>query len=633
MPPGFSYPSARAQLWIPMRLDPKNFLEFWGSGFVPLVARLRPGDSFTLARTEVHHLAAEFLKTFPYPMPSDFNRDSTAIPLQEDLVGPVRNKLVILLACVGVVLLIACTNVASLLLSRATVRRKEIALRMTLGAGRLRIIRQLITESVLLAALGGGAGLVLGVSALSVFKSVLPWSTPGLAQAAIDWQVTLSIAALALLSGLVFGIAPALSASQIDLASAVRTGTQRSGGTFWTRVRTALIGAQVALTVLLVVSAGLLIKSLYTLAGSPLGFAASHILTVRISPNQAHCVQRASCVSLYERIVSRASATPGVTAAAIASTIPLDGAQPSLAVDVEGQPKSPGHPAPLLWAGAVSPGYRRLMQIPLLAGRDIAAADSAQAEPVILISAATAKRFWPGENPIGKHIKTTGEEKWRRIVGMVGDVRQFDMGTGFPDFIPGAMYMPYAQAAREDGTIPAAMTLMVNYRADGERIGREIRVLAQDQDPAIPVGRAVALEDVVTGSISDFRSTIRVFISFAAGAMLLAAIGVYGLVSYWVSQRTFEIGIRMAMGATRASIVGMVLGQGLRIAMFGTVAGVIAAFAATRFLGALLFGVSATDPLTFAGVVALVLLVTIAATAMPAWRASRIDPVQSICVE
>jgi predicted permease len=610
-----------------MRLDPSDFLGFWGSGYVPLIARQKPTAAAASARAELRDLAAQFLKTYPYTMPRNYNLDATTIPLQQDLVGAVRGKLIVLLVSVGVVLLIACTNVASLLLSRATARRKEIALRTALGAGRLRIVRQLLTESLLLALVGGGLGIALGAGALAVFKSVLPPSIPGLAQADIDRTVASAMAALALLTGLAFGIAPALSASQVDLAAAMRTGSQRSAGAVWTRLRTWLIGAQVALTVVLVVSAGLLIRSLYTLAESRPGFVPDGILTVRISPNQSFCAQRASCVALYDRLLARASEIPG----AIAGTLPLDGDQPTLAVDVEGHPKSADFPSPLFWGGAVSPGYIRMMQIPLLAGRDLMPADGPQAPPVVLISAATAKHFWPGQSPIGKHIKTTGESQWRTVVGVVGDVRQFRLGAGFPDFIPGAMYMPYAQAAREDGSIPAAMTLMVKGRS--ERAARDLRSLAQDQDPNIPVGPVVALDDVVTGSISDFRATIRVFLSFAGAAILLAAIGVYGLVSYWVSQRTFEIGVRVAIGATRRRIVAMILAQGLRVALCGAAAGLMAALAATRFLGSLLFGVTATDPLTFAAVAVLVVSVAAAATALPAWRASRIDPTRSLRAE
>ncbi|MGA3044684.1 MAG: ABC transporter permease, partial [Bryobacteraceae bacterium] len=377
MPPAFSYPSAQVQAWVPLRLDASNFLAYWGGEFVPLVARLRTRATLDAAQREVQPLIGEFRKTFPYPMARDWNRESTAIPLQRDLTGDIRAKLIILLCSVGLVLLIACANIASLLLSRATSRRKEIALRAALGAVRLRLVRQLLTESVLLALAGGGLGILMGMGALSIFKSLLPPSTPGLAQAAIDWPVAAAVAGLALVTGLAFGIAPALSASQIDLAQAIRTGSQRSTAALWTRLRGGLIGAEVALTVVLVVSAGLLIKSLYTLSEVRPGFQAQQILTVRISPNSSFCTERPACIALYDRLLEGARGIPGVADAAIASTVPLDAEQPDLAVDVEGHPKSVDHPAPMLWSGAISPGYIGMLRIPLLAGRDLTAADGA----------------------------------------------------------------------------------------------------------------------------------------------------------------------------------------------------------------------------------------------------------------
>ena len=626
MPPAFSYPSAQVQAWVPLRLDASNFLEYWAGGFVPLVARLRARANLAQSQREVQPLIDDFRKTFPYPMARDWNRDSTAIPLQRDLTGDIRDKLIILLASVG-------ANVASLLLSRATTRRKEIALRVALGAGRLRIVRQLLTESVLLALVGGGLGILLGMGALSIFKSLLPSSTPGLAQASIDSSVAAAVAGLALLTGLAFGIAPALSASQIDLAQSIRTGSQRSTAAFWTRLRGGLIAVEIALTVVLVVSAGLLIKSLYTLSEVRPGFQPQQILTVHISPNSSFCTERPACIALYDRLLEGARGVSGVAEAAIANTIPLDAEQPDLAVDVEGHPKSVDHPAPMLWSGAVSAGYIRMLRIPLLAGRDLTDADGAKSAAVLLISASTARHFWPGENPIGRHIKAAGERQWRTVVGVVGDVRQYSLSKAMPDWIPGAIYMPYAQAVREDGQIPAAMTLLVKTRANTDGAAREIRTLAQDQDPNVPIGQVQPLEEVVAGSIANFRATIRVFISFAAAAILLAALGIYGLVSYWVMQRTYEIGLRVAIGATRSRIVSLILAQGLRVALYGIAAGVIAALAATRFLASLLYGVGANDPSTFAAVTVLVLGVAITATAVPAWRASRIDPIKLLRVD
>lgn len=633
MPAGFSYPSSKVQLWIPMRLDPANFLEYWAGEFVPLIGRLRPGATIQEAQGETHLLVTEFRKTFPYPMARDWNADSTAIPLQRDLVGDIRDKLIILLSSVGIVLLIACANVASLLLSRATTRRKEIALRAALGAGRLRIVRQLLTESMLLALMGGVLGIFLGMGALVIFKSLLPSATPGLAQATIDWHVAGAVTALALCTGLAFGIAPALSASQIDLTESIKTGSQRSTTGVWTRVRSWLIAAEVALTLVLVVSAGLLMKSLYRLSEASPGFNPANIFTIRISPNQSACTQRSACIALYERILERARETAGITQATIANTVPLDRDLPTLAVDVEGHPKSIDHPAPMFWSGAISPGYLRMMHIPLLAGREFTRADGAKSAGVVLITASTAKRFWPGENPIGKHIKAADEKQWRTVAGVAGDARQYSLSKSLPDWVYGAVYMPYSQAVLADGQIPAAMTLLVKASVDSPRLESEIRQLAEDQDPNVPVSQVEPLEDIVSGSIAEFRSTIRVFVSFAGAAILLAAIGIYGLVSYWVTQRTYEIGLRVAIGATRQRILSMILAQSLRVALYGIAAGVISAVVLTRFLASLLYGVAATDPMTFAAVTILLLGIALTATAFPAWRAARIDPVKSLRAE
>lgn len=633
MPPGFGYPSSKVQLWIPARLDPSNMVQYWGSDFVTLIGRLYPRATLLQARNELPAIISRVRRGFPFPMARDWNADATVISLRQDLTGDVRARLIILFASVGLVLLIACANVANLLLSRATTRRKEIALRSAVGAGRFRIVRQLLTESILLASLGAGFGTLLGSAALSVFKFLLPPGIPGLMRAGLDGHVAAFAAGLAFLTGAAFGFAPALSASQIDLAGALKTGSQRATATRWSSFRNWLIGGEVGLTILLLVSAGLLMKSLYALSEGNPSFDPDGILTVRISPNQSLCARRTACIALYEHILQRAGAIQGVSSAAVANTVPLAGKLPVIAVDVEGHPKSVDFPAPMFWAGAVSPGYLRLMKIRLLVGRGFTEADSAHAPPVILITPATARRYWPGQNPIGKHIKGTSETQWRTVVGVVGGVRQYSLAADLPHWVGGAMYMPYAQSIQGDQEIPASMDLLVKVRADSGQLRGKLRKLAQDQAPNAPVGAVETLRSIMSASIGDFRATIAIFIAFAAAAILLAIVGIYGLVSYWVTQRTYEIGLRMAVGATRRSIVSLVLGQGLRIALYGTAAGIVAALVFTRFLASLLYGVKATDPIIFAAMTALMLCVVGMATAIPAWKASRIDPVRSLRVE
>ncbi|MFL6350812.1 MAG: ABC transporter permease [Bryobacteraceae bacterium] len=632
-PASFSFPSTTVQFWIPARIDSGNSEDYWGGEFVPLIARLRPRANSEQAKAEIHSLAQGIWKLFPWPMPRRWNADSTAISLQSDLAGDTRTQLFILLGAVGTVLGIACANVASLLLARATARRKEVAMRAALGAGTARIMRQLLTESVVLALAAGVIGVLLGSTSLSLFRAVVPAEIPGMAQVGLDWRVCVFAAALSILTGLAFGIVPALNAGKLDLVEAMRSGSQRFSTKTWIALRGWLIAGEIALTVVLVVGAGLLMKSLYDLTAVNPGFNSQRILTIKISPNESFCTQRESCIAFYSLLIAQARGLRGVVDAAIANTVPLDGQLPAIPADVEDHPRTPDFPSPMLWTGAVASNYFRLMQIPLISGRAFTEADAANASPVILISASTARRFWPGGNPIGKHIRKTGETSWRTVIGVVADVRQFDLANHSPGSISGAIYMPYAQAILGSGHIPAVMDLLVKTTATAEQVAAELRRVAVNANPNVPVGRVMTLTDIVGNSISGFRSTIWVFLSFASAALLLAAIGLYGLMSYSVSQRTYEISVRMAIGAPRSSVAGLILSQSLRITMIGIVSGIVAAFLLSRLLSKMLVGVTATDPLTFAGVVLLVLIVAVTASSVPAWRAARIDPIRTLRAE
>ncbi|MGC4051797.1 MAG: ABC transporter permease [Paludibaculum sp.] len=381
---------------------------------------------------------------------------------------------------------------------------------------------------------------------------------------------------------------------------------------------------------MLLVSAGLLLRSLWKLTATHPGFDAARTLTVQISPDQATCAQRAACLALYDRLIQRSLGIAGVEAAAVANSVPLDGQAPTIPVDVEGHPKTADNPAPMFWFGAVTSGYFDLMKIPLLAGRLPSPSDGPTSEPVLVISASTARRYWPQGDAVGKHVRQAGNPRWSTIVGVVGDVHHFTLSQSLPNGVAGTLYMPYAQAARENGQIPAAMTLLIRGNPRDSRIRAELAELAAAQDPNVPVGRIEALEDTLSASIASFRAMMLVFLSFAGAAIVLAAVGIYGLMSYWVSQRTYEIGLRVAIGATRTSIVTMILRQGLRVTMAGITTGALLAFVLTRLLEAILYGVAATDLLTFGSAMALILGVAVIATAIPAWRASRIDPVQSL---
>ena len=636
MPAGFGFPSAEAQIWVPMHLDPTRWEEFWASGFTPLIARLRPGATVAGAQSEIRSLIPKVITMFPYVMARNWNADVAVLPLQQDMTGDIRGKLLVLLGAVGCVLLIACANVASLLLARAAVRRKEMALRASLGASRARIVRQLLTESVELALAGAGLGLALAYGALRVLRSALPVDTPRIGEAAIDWRVLGFVTALALLTGLVFGLVPALSATRVDLAESIKAGGQRRAGTVAVRLRGSLSAGEVALAVMLVIGAGLLIKSLWLLAQVNPGFRPERLLTVRISPNQSSCREAAACSAFYDELLRRARGITGVSDAAATNAVPLGNDIPTMPVEFEGHPVVPAeNTAPMLWAGAITPGYLRIMRIPLLAGRDFTGADGEETAGAVLVSASTARRVWPGENPIGKHLRPIWDPQWRTVVGVVGDVRQFDLANNSRGGVVGAFYMPYPQATMSNSRRlpPPTMTLVLRTAAEAGRVAGDLRALVADLNPKVPVGGIRTMGAVVRASTEQPRSMMWLFVAFAGSALILAVIGTYGVVSYSAAQRTYEIGVRVALGATKASVFGLVIGQSLRIVLAGLAVGLVASAALTRLLAKFLYGVTATDPATFLAVSALLVAVAFLAGYFPARRAAGVDPLTALRVD
>ena len=630
MPLGFHFPSKATQLWVPLRLDPGVIDEYWGYGWMPVVARLRDGVSLEQARQELHPMVGRIAGLFPWPNPM-WNADADAVPLQSDAVRDVRRPLLVLQAAVGIVLMIACANVASLLLSRAASRRKEIALRAALGASRGRIVRQLLTESVALALLGGFVGVGLAELAVRGLKQVLPEAAGGFAQVGVDGAVLGFVTGLAALSGIVFGLVPAASASRVDLAASMKAGGQRATTPAGARLRGSFIAAEVALAVVLAVGAGLLIRTLVGLSRVEPGFESARVLTVRVSPNPATCRERSACVALYDELVRRTRELGGVSEVAAASAVPLDGQEPLLPVEMEGHPLRPTDPTPpLLWAGGVTPAYFRLMGIPLVRGRLFDERDAEKTEGVVLVSAATAHRYWPEQDPIGRRLRVTWERDWRTVVGVVGDVRQYALSGKAPAEISGALYMPYAQAVGLDRQVPKVMTLFARTAGAAADVPGRLRGLAASVNPDVPVGDVRALASVVRSSVSEPRSMTWLFAGFAACALLLAAIGTYGVVSYTTGERTYEIAVRMALGATRGEILGLVIGGSLRLVLAGLVLGVPCALALGGTLAGFLYGVKPADPLTFAAVVALLLATALAAGYVPARRAARTNPVRAL---
>lgn len=630
----FMFPDSTARFWIPLRLDPRDANNYWGANFTPIIGRLRPGATPQAAQKEIRRMTARVRPLFPYPMGRDWNSDATVIPLQSSLTGGLRRRLILLQCAIGLVLLIACVNVASLLLARATSRQKEMALRAALGAAPGRIVQQLLTESMVLGLTGGALGLALAYVAFSELKRMLPATTAHWSGVHLGWPVLAFVAALSLATGLAFGLAPALACRRPNLSGTLKTGGQRSAGG-GARLRGALIAGEVALAVVLAIGAGLLIKSLWLLNGVNPGFQPQRVVVLRVSPNESLCQKREACIALYNELLDRTRQIPGVTGAAASNAVPLGGEFTALApVDLEGHPRNPKqNVAPLLWAGAVTPGYFHALQIPILSGRGFRDSDTGQSTPVVIVSAATARRYWPGQNPIGKHLRPVWDTPWRTVVGVAGDVRQYDLAGRAPNTVSGAFYMPYPQSTNIQMRLPASMMLIVRTAVDPAQIVSSVQELVRDLNPNVPVSEVQTMESLVEASTQQSRSMVWFFACFAGVALLLAAIGAYGVVSYSTAQRTFEIGIRMAVGATRGQIFAMILRQSLRLVLVGLAIGIVISLAISRALAAFLYGVGTTDPLTYCIVCGLLIGIALVAGFVPARKAASVNPLKALRTE
>jgi putative ABC transport system permease protein len=635
MPPDFGFPSANVQMWLPARFDSADRGTYWENGWMLLIARLRQGGTIPQAQNEMPALISRIAALAPFPIDPKMAAKAKLTSLQSDLTNDMRNKLFLLLGAVGCVLLIACANVASLLLARTAARQRELAVRAALGAGRGRIVRQLLTESVMLSFLGGGLGLLLAASSLSTLKSVLPMDNPVLATAGIDWQVLAFMASLAVLTGLAFGLAPALSASRLNLAEAFKVRGQQGAGLAGMRLRSSLIVGEVALAVVLVVGAGLLIKSLWRLTQTDPGFRPEQIVRVRVYPQAAkrssEQEERSATIALYDELLRRARKLSGVADAAAINAAPLSNDQfPLLPVEMEDHPFTPGQPATLLFAGAVTPGYFQLMRIPLLTGRQFTEADSEKAAGVVMVNASTARRFWPGQNPIGKYVRVLWESQRRMVVGVVGDFRGYNMEGTSPAFINGEFFLPYPQSTSLERKIPSAMTLILRTAGNVPQLASDLRGLVASVNPNVPVSEVKTMEAVVAASTTSSRSLMWLFVGFGGAALILAAIGAYGVVSYSTAQRTYEMGVRIALGATRANIFSMVIGQSLKLVLAGLALGVAVSLALAHLIAGFLYNVASRDPLTFVAVSLLLVIVGVIAGYLPARRAARVDPMMAL---
>ena len=619
MPAGFKFPTVpNAELY---RTVLPNIGEGCQRGCLTLrvMARLKEGVTETQARSELDAIARNIAQQFP---DTNANVGVTLKPLHDYLTRDVKTPMYALLGAVALVLLIACANVANLLLARSATREKEIAIRAALGAGRGRILRQLLTESLILALIGGVLGLLVSYWMVDLLVSFSPDGTPRLEEIAVDRRVLGFSLGLSILTGLLFGLAPAWQISRIDLNQSLRD-SNKGAAQRGHRALGAMVVAETALALMLLVGAGLLMKSFVQLQRVDPGFNPNGVLTAVINLPRASYSERPKVAAFYQQLLERVSTLPGVQSAATVSSLPMGGFNSDTSIVLEGRPAPPPNQQPGAWFSSVSLNYFRTMDTPLRAGRFFSDRDNADAPKVVLVNETFVRRHYPNENPVGKRIGNGHPDGWREIVGVVADVKHFGLST---ESRP-SMYFPDQQVSSP------RMWLVLRTTNDPLSVTSALRSTVASLDGNLAVASIKTMEQVTNESIATPRFTLLLFGIFSALALLLAAAGIYGVMSYSVTQRTQEIGIRMALGAGARDVVRMVVGQGLKLTLIGTGIGLVAALALTRLMKTLLFGVSVTDPLTFAVVAILLGLIAFVACYLPARRATKVDPMLALRCE
>ena len=632
MPATFQFPlnSLPFDLWTTMAVEmnasdgEKPITSERGAHFLMAIGRMKSGTTLSQGNADATAVAAGLERQYP---DEDGHLGLALQPAADALVGDVRQSLLLLFGAVGFVLLIACANVANLLLARGATREREIAVRAALGAGGSRMVRQLLTESIILSLTGGIAGLFIAVSATNYVSALPALQIPRIAQAQLDWTALLFMTGVSVLTGIIFGLVPALHSTRLDLASTLKTGGRSEmGSASHTRMRRLLVVGEVSLALVLLVGAALMGESLMNLWRVPPGFDANGVLSFDVNLPPTRYGKPEQAAGFYRELAQRVRATPGVTSASAIFPLPLTDNRVRTTFVIEGRPV-PKSEEPRTEFRVVGLDYFSTMRIPLLAGRGFTVRDDMHSAPVVIINKAMADKFFPGENPIGKRIRPdtapSGEPPMREIIGIVGSVKHRSLAQqADPE-----SYMPYEQEPIGD------MTLVVRASGDPLSLISAMREQVKSVDSEVPIYRARTLESYVSDSLAQKRFTGMLYGTFAGLGLLLAIVGLYGVMSQLVAQRTHEIGVRLAVGAARGDILRMVLRHGVWLSMVGMAIGTVGALALSKVLTNQLFGVTATDGWTYAAVIAILGFVASVACYVPARRATRVDPMVALRYE
>ncbi|HEX4950028.1 MAG TPA: ABC transporter permease [Blastocatellia bacterium] len=623
MPAGFKAPRDNSQLWVPIHVTNAAAAAYRGVHFLHAYFRLKPGVTLQQAATEMQVLDKRLAELYPA---ENKNRRTVLMPLLERVVGNTTTTLWVLFGAVGLVLLIACANYANLLLVRGAARQQEMTVRVALGAGSGRIVRQILTESVLLSLLGGVIGLLFAQWGVDLLVALKPENLPRLETISLDARVLGFALLVALLTGIVFGLVPALSAVRTNVSEALKEGERGGVSATRHRLRSGLIVVEMAMAFLLLVGAGLLLKSFWHLRTVQPGFNPDKLVTMRIDLPEKRYKEMAKQTQYRQSLLAEVNALPNVQAALV-SELPLSGDSLNHDFTREGWALPTGE-EPSVETRSIEGAYFQTMQIPLLAGRDFTVHDNADAPLVGIVNEALVKAHFANENPLGKRVRWARDDEihWITIVGVVSDVRHF--GLDAPE--APALYTPYPQSGRE---WKRWMTVVIRGEQTPAALTAAAKTAIWKVDAQLPITKVLTMSEVMAESFAERRFNMLLLCLFAALALTLAGVGIYGVIAHAVAQRTHEIGIRMALGARNRDVLRLVLGQGLRLALLGAVLGSLAAWGMTRWMKSMLYGLTPTDPLTFVSVAAALLTVALLACWIPARRATKIDPMIALRYE